>query len=59
MLIFSLELEIFGMATREYIKTVKNGSFCEELLSENDFEAVFMTMVPMLLRQFRRLAQGQ
>ena len=42
MLIFSLELEIFGVATREYIKTVKNGSFCEELLSENDFEAVFV-----------------
>ena len=25
---------------RECIKTAKNGSFCEELLSENDFEAV-------------------
>ena len=25
---------------KEYIKTAKNGSFCEELLSENDFEAV-------------------
>ena len=31
--------------------------FCEELLSENKFEAV-MAMVAMLLRQFRRLAQG-
>ena len=25
---------------KEYIKTAKNCSFCEELLSENDFEAV-------------------
>ena len=38
-------------------------SFCEELLSENDFEAVLAisvvtNMVPTLLRQFRRLAQG-
>ena len=29
-----------GWPYREYIKTAKNGSFCEELLSENDFEAV-------------------
>ena len=28
---------------RKYIKTVKNGGFCEELLSENDFEAVLAT----------------
>ena len=27
----------------EYIKTAKNGSFCEEWLSENDFEAVLAT----------------
>ena len=43
-------------------QTAKNGGFFEELLSENDFEAVsisvVMNMVPMLLRQFRRLAQG-
>ena len=25
---------------RAYIKTAKNGSFCEELFGENDFEAV-------------------
>ena len=25
---------------RAYIKSAKNDSFCEELLSENDFEAV-------------------
>ena len=28
---------------RAYIKTAKNGDFCEELLSENDFEAVLAT----------------
>ena len=43
-------------------QTAKNGGFFEELLSENDFEAVLinfscLNMVPMLLRQFR-LAQG-
>ena len=42
MLIFSLtNYEISGVAKyKEYIKIAKNGSFCEELLSENDFEAV-------------------
>ena len=25
---------------RKYIKTTKHGGFCEELFSENDFEAV-------------------
>ena len=40
MLIFLLELEIIWGGRTEHIKTVKNGSFCEELLSENDFEAV-------------------
>ena len=29
-----------GWLYREYIKTAKNGSFCEELPIENDFEAV-------------------
>ena len=29
-----------GWSYSEYIKTAKNGSFCEELLSENDFQAV-------------------
>ena len=27
---------------RKYIKTAKNGGFCEVLLSENDFEAVLV-----------------
>ena len=43
LLIFSLELEISGVAVQRIYtsnKTAKNGSFCEELLSENDFEAV-------------------
>ena len=36
----------------------KNGGFCEELLCENDFEAVLINfcyeyIVPMLQRQFR------
>ena len=42
-MIFSLELEIlniWGGLYKEYIKTEKNGAFGEELLSENDFEAV-------------------
>ena len=44
-------------------KQQKNDSFCEELLSEKEFEAVLvnfcvMTMVPMFLRQFRGLVQG-
>ena len=45
------------MECRKYIKTAKNGGFCEELLSENDFEAVLVNfccykyiIVPMLLR---------
>ena len=41
LLIFLLELNLtLGWPYREYIKTVKNGSFCEELLSENDFTVV-------------------
>ena len=28
---------------REYIKTAKNGAFCEELLSKNDFDANLAT----------------
>ena len=50
---------------REYIKTAKNGGFCEELLSENGFQAVLeplsvvMTMLPTLLKQFRILLQIQ
>ena len=41
------------------MKTAKNIGFCEELFSENDFEAVLplsvvMNMVSTFLRQFRR-----
>ena len=32
-----------GCPYKAYIKTAKNGGFCEELLSENDFEAVLVT----------------
>ena len=39
-MIFLLELEYLGWPSREYMKTAKNGSFSEKLLSENDFEAV-------------------
>ena len=35
-----MNLKFLGWAYREYIKTAKNGDFCEELLSENGFEAV-------------------
>ena len=33
----------FFLPYRKYIKTAKNGGFCEELLSENDFEAVLVS----------------
>ena len=36
---FYLNLKYLGWPYREYIKTAKNGGFCEKLLSENDFEA--------------------
>ena len=42
LLIFSLNLKYLGWRYGEYIKAVKNGGFCEELLSENDFEAVLV-----------------
>ena len=55
-----MQLSKFFQPYRKYIKTAKNGGFCEELLSENDFEAVLVNfccyeyiIVPMLLRQFR------
>ena len=35
-----MNLKFLGWAYREYIKTAKDGDFCEELLSENGFEAV-------------------
>ena len=60
-MIFSLELEIFRVAVQRIHQTAKNGTLCEELLSKNDFEAVLVNsvvMIPILLRQFRRLAQG-
>ena len=41
-MIFSLELEIFGVAVQRIHQRLKNGTFCEELLSENDFEAVLV-----------------
>ena len=37
---FRLNLRYLGWPYRAYIKTTRNGDFCEELLSENDFEAV-------------------
>ena len=37
-----MELFNFFQPYRKYIKTAKNGSFCKELLSENDFEAVLV-----------------
>ena len=40
---FGLNLKYLGWPYREYIKIAKNGDFCEELLSENDFEAVSST----------------
>ena len=40
---FRLNLKYLGCPYREYIKTVKNGGFCEELLSKSDFEAVLAT----------------
>ena len=43
LLIFSFELEISGVAVQSIHQTAKNGSFCEEMLSENDFEAVLAT----------------
>ena len=39
-MIFSLELEMSGVVVKRIHQTVKNGGFCEGLLSENDFEAV-------------------
>ena len=40
--IFSLELEIFGVAVQRIHQTAKNDIFCEELLSENGFEAALV-----------------
>ena len=44
LLISLLELEISGVAIQTKVaKNTKNGGFCEELLSENNFEAVLAT----------------
>ena len=44
LLIILLELEISGVAVQSiHRKTAENGKFCEEMLSENDFEAVLAT----------------
>ena len=37
---FRLNLKHLWWLYRGYIKTAKNGAYCKELLSENDFEAV-------------------
>ena len=37
-----MQLFKFFQPYRKYIKTAKNGGFCEELLNENDFEAVLV-----------------
>ena len=36
------ELEIFGVAVQIIHQTAKNGTLCEKLLSENDFETVLV-----------------
>ena len=36
-------MKYLGWPYRAYIKTAKNGDFCEEVLNENDFEAVLAT----------------
>ena len=38
-----MNLKHFGWSYRDYIKTAKNGGFCEDLLSQNDLEAVLPT----------------
>ena len=38
--IFWLELKYLEWLYREYIKTAKNGNFCEELLGEIDFKVI-------------------
>ena len=48
---FCLNLKYLGWPYREYIKRAKNSGFCEELPSENDFEAVLATLLLLLLCQ--------
>ena len=40
---FRLNLKYLGWSYRAYNKTARNGDFCEELLSENDFETILST----------------
>ena len=40
---FCFNLKYLGWSYRGYIKTAKNGNFCEELLLENGFEAALAT----------------
>ena len=40
---FHLNLKYLGEPYRVYIKTAKNGNFCDEMLSENQFEVVLAT----------------
>ena len=42
-LLICTNFKYLGWPYREYIKTAKNGGFYDELLSENDFEAVLAT----------------
>ena len=42
MFIFLLKFETFCVAVQKIHQNSKNGDFCEELLSENDFEAVLV-----------------
>ena len=42
MLTFLLKFEIFGVAVHKIHQNSKNGDFCDEWLSENDFEAVLV-----------------
>ena len=62
LLTFSLELKISGVAVQKTHRSSKKLWLYEELLSEIYFEAVLttsvaMTMVPTLLRQFRKSLQ--
>ena len=44
-LIFSLELEISGVAGQKIHQSTKNDGFCEELLSKNDFVKIVNGLV--------------
>ena len=61
-----MQLFKFFHTENTYIKTAKNGGFCEELLSENDFEAVLVNfccykyiIMPMLLSIGEAMLQQQ